>query len=103
MKSIYRRATAVARGSRRRLAALSLLALGLVAAAGPASAQTQLRFGVSASRSLGQGEVHRYVFTGNVGEVVLLRMGRGSGNLWPRLQLFDPLGKLVKSTYDSSS
>jgi len=47
------------------------------------------------------GDLDTYTFEANVGDHITLRSGRASGDLYPQLKLYDPLGLLLVQGSDS--
>jgi hypothetical protein len=48
------------------------------------------------------GDLDTYTFVANVGDQITLRAGRASGNLYPELKLYDPLGVLLDQGSDAT-
>lgn len=49
------------------------------------------------------GSIDTYSFTGSVGDQVLIRITRTTGDLYPRITLFGPTGKEIKKNYGISN
>ena len=61
-------------------------------------------FGVSITGYLRQGgQVDTYAFSGVAGDTVVIRIAKTSGDLWPRITLYDPSGKELKRSYSSTT
>jgi hypothetical protein len=49
------------------------------------------------------GSIDTYSFPGSVGDEVVFRITKTSGNFWPRITLYGPNGKEIKRVYDPTS
>ena len=66
----------------------------------PANA-IHLSYGQMASGAVGlPGEMDAYTFNAGAGDVVQVSVSRASGNLWPKIRLYDPDGDLLQTEYD---
>jgi hypothetical protein len=62
----------------------------------PTPPANQLEFGKTRCASIAAAaQTDRYTFDGNDQDVILLRMSRASGEVWPQICLYGPNGKLV--------
>jgi hypothetical protein len=59
-------------------------------------AAQQLAFGQTQTGSIGTpAEIDTYTFVANAGDTVLIAISRASGDLWPRIRLYQPGGLLL--------
>lgn len=81
---------------------LLLVPLAMSRTADQAIAQAStIEFGETVSGSIDSPrETDTYTFTANSGDTILIGMSRVSGDLWPRIRLYDPTGELL---HDKSS
>lgn len=81
------------------IAAFAIIAL--VSAGRPSSACLYNLCSITEYGRIGKGsiemilEVHGYSFSGEAGDIVLVRANRNSGNLDPRIRLFSPQGAVI--------
>jgi hypothetical protein len=60
-----------------------------------------ITYGTTTPGAIGMpGEMDTYTFSANSGDVILIGMSHTSGNLWQRIRLFDPNGRLLGDTED---
>lgn len=84
---------------------LSLSSTGIVSVDGsePGTGETRaplVQFGEVVFGSIGApGQMVEYTFVANAGDVILVRAGRETGDLWPRIQLRGPSGGLLQDEH----
>ena len=63
----------------------------------PAEPESTIYFGQTVSGTIAApGETDAYTFTANSGDLILIGMSRVSGDLWQRIRLYGPGGKLLR-------